>query len=63
MWAIKKKRPKKSWASNINQTNEFVGKNNKKTASGGATVGWPLGPLGGSGDPLVAPAGTNNPTL
>ena len=42
-WGIQKKRPKKSWTSKKIQTNEFVAKNNRKSASGG----WrPPGDLG-----------------
>ena len=33
-WGVQKKRPKKSWTSKKIHTNEFVGKNNKKTACG-----------------------------
>ena len=39
-WGIQKKRPKKSWTSKKIQTHEFVGKNNKKTASGGLRPPW-----------------------
>ena len=39
-WGIQKKRPKKSWTSKKIQTHEFVGKNNKKTDSGGLRPPW-----------------------
>ena len=52
-WGIQKKRPKKSWTSKKIQTHEFVGKNNKKTASGGLRPPWggPSGHLGGLATP------------
>ena len=37
---IQKKRPKNSLTSKKIQTHEFVGKNNKKTASGGLRPPW-----------------------
>ena len=52
-WGIQKKRPKKSWTSKKIQTHEFVGKNNKKNASGGLRPpsGGPSGHLGGLATP------------
>ena len=56
-WGIQKKRPKKSWTSKKIQTHEFVGKNNKKNASGGLRppVGGPSGHLGGLATPWSHP--------
>jgi hypothetical protein len=56
-WAIQKERPKKSWTSKKIQTHEFVGKNNKKTASGGLRPPWggPSGHLGGLATPWSHP--------
>ena len=50
---IQKKRPKKSWTSKKIQIHEFVGKKNKKTASGGLRPPWggPSGHLGGLATP------------
>ena len=54
-WGIQKKRPKKSWTSKKIQTHEFVGKNNKKTASGGLRP-----PSGGPSGHLETPKGVSS---